>query len=173
MLGLIGSGNIGAEVAKRADAFGMKVISYDPFVGEQRMAELGMAKIHELDDLLGKSDIVSIHVPLVDATRHMMGAEQFAKMKASAIFINTCRGAVMDEAALVEALRNGEIAGAGIDAYEEEPPVDSGLLELDNVVLTPHTGGITFEAVEQMATHAADIVIEFFKSNEAGSEGEK
>lgn len=167
-LGLIGSGNIGVEVAKRALVFGMKVIAFDPFVDARRMAEMGMDKADTLEALLRESDIVSIHVPLLETTRHMMGGPQFAQMKRSAVFINTCRGAVMDEPALVEALRTGAIAGAGVDAYEEEPPLRSGLLGLPNVVLTPHTGGITVEAVERMATDAAQIVIEFFKPGTRG-----
>jgi len=166
-LGLIGFGNIGRLVAVRANAFGMKVVAYDPFVPAGEMKQTGVTRIGELDELLSASDVVSVHVPLTDETRHMIGAEQFGKMKPTAIFINTCRGAVVDEAALAAALKEGKIAGAGIDAYEEEPPLNSPLLELENVVLTPHTGGITKEAVERMSMQAAEIVIDFFTASKS------
>ena len=118
-----------------------------------------------LDTLLRESDIVSVHLPLTPESRHLFGAEQFRMMKPSALLVNTARGAVVDNAALAEALRVGEIAGAALDVFEGEPKILPELLELDNIVLTPHTGTNTVETRERMSFHAARNIIRFFEGD--------
>ena len=134
-LGIVGPGRIGREVARLAEALGMQVIT-------ARRGE-------PLDDVL-RADAVSLHCPLTDETRHLIRAETLAQMKPDAVLVNTSRGPVVDEAALVRALRDGTIAGAALDVFEDEPRVHSGLLELENVVLTPHIASATSEAREAM-----------------------
>lgn len=126
---IVGPGRIGRETARLAGAFGARVT----FAGRDA----------PLPELLGGSDVVSLHCPLTEATRHLIGTDELAAMKPSAVLVNTARGPIVDEAALVEALRDGPIAGAALDVYEREPEVAAGLLELDNVVLTPHLGSAT------------------------------
>lgn len=143
-VGLVGLGNIGRKVARLLGAFGATVLYTDavdvPVEVEQ---ELGVRCV-SMDELLAQSDIVSVHVPLNKQTRGMMGAAQFAAMKPSALLVNTCRGPVVDEAALIEALRSKEIAGAALDVLEQEPPApDNPLLAMENVLLTPHIAGVT------------------------------
>jgi glyoxylate reductase len=155
-LGIVGMGGIGQATARRAKAFGMEIVyqsrsEIDPGVA----AELGAQRL-ELDELLATSDIVSLHCPYGPATHQLIGAGQFAAMKDSAYLINTARGPIVDEAALVAALRDGQIAGAGLDVFEKEPSVHPGLLELDNVVLVPHLGSATVETRTAMAMLAAD-----------------
>ena len=122
----------------------------------RRRGRAGRASGVELDELLADSDVVSLHCPYGADTHHLIGAEQFAAMKSSAYLVNTARGPIVDEAALVDALRDGAIAGAGLDVFEQEPEVHPGLLELDNVVLVPHLGSATIETRTAMATLAAD-----------------
>ena len=158
-LGIVGMGGIGQATARRARAFGMDVVYHsrseiDPQVAE----ELGARRL-ELDELLASADVVSLHCPYGPGTRHLMGAEQFAAMKTSAYLVNTARGPVVDEPALVAALAEGQIAGAGLDVYENEPAVHPGLLELENVVLLPHLGSATAETRGAMAELAADNVL--------------
>lgn len=137
-LGLVAFGNIARVVAQMAQAFEMKVIAYDPFVKPEAAAELGVTMV-SLDELLQQSDFISMHTPLTKETFHLMGEAQFRQMKPSAYLVNTSRGRTVDEVALVKALREGWIAGAGLDVTEKEPPdVDNPLLTLDNVILTPH-----------------------------------
>ncbi len=139
-LGLIGFGKIPRLIVPKAKGFGMEVISADPFVNAEEMAKLGV-RWAALDELLEKADFVSVHAPLIPATRGMIGAKQFARMKKSAFIINTSRGPVIDEAALIAALRAKQIAGAALDVLSEEPPrPDSPLVAMENVVLTPHAG---------------------------------
>lgn len=150
-LGLIGFGRIGQAVAKRARAFEAKVVYYDAFVptppAEART--WGVESV-PLDNLLGRSDIVSVHVPTTDETRKFMNAARFGQMKRSAVFINTSRGAVVDEAALVTALQNKVIAAAGLDVFEKEPiNPDNPLLRLDNVIVTPHISAGTVDALTE------------------------
>jgi glyoxylate reductase len=118
-------------------------------------AELGGARRVQLDELLAEADVVTIHAPLLPDTRHLMNAERFARMKDTAYLVNSARGPIVDEAALVDALREGKIAGAGLDVFENEPEVDPGLLELDNVVLLPHLGSATIETRTAMGVLAA------------------
>jgi phosphoglycerate dehydrogenase-like enzyme len=143
LVGVIGFGNIGQKVTKRVQAFDARVQFYDEFYTGGREKELGVERV-SLDLLLRTSDIVTLHTPLTDLTRNMLSREALSSMKRSAIIINTCRGQVIDEAALVEALQRGQIAGAGLDTFEREP-VDAAnpLLRLDNVVLSPHVAGTT------------------------------
>ncbi|MEX5297495.1 D-glycerate dehydrogenase [Kocuria sp. CPCC 205292] len=155
-LGVVGMGGIGQATARRARAFGMEIVyqsrsEIDPGIA----AELGARRV-ELDELLAVSDVVSLHCPYGPATHHLIGPEQLAAMKDSAYLVNTARGPIVDEAALASALRDGRIAGAGLDVYEHEPQVHPELLELDNVVLLPHLGSATVETRTAMAVLAAD-----------------
>jgi glyoxylate reductase len=152
-LGILGLGGIGARVAARGRAFGME-IAYHGRHESPHAAELD-ASLLELDELLATADVVSLHTPLTPETRHLIGARELGLMKTTATLVNTARGAVVDEAALVEALRAGEIANAGLDVFEDEPNVDPGLLELENAVLVPHIGSATVETRAAMAELAA------------------
>ena len=155
-LGVVGMGGIGQATARRARAFGMDVIYQSRSeLAPEVAAELGARRV-ELDELLATADVVSLHCPYSPATHHLIGAEQFAAMRDSAYLVNTARGPIVDEAALADALRDGQIAGAGLDVYEREPLVHAGLLELDNVALLPHLGSATIETRTAMATLAAD-----------------
>ena len=159
-LGIIGLGHIGRKVAKRANGFEMRLISFDPLVDGEEMARFGAQKVEILEDLLTIADFVTIHVPLIETTYHLLGQEQFAIMKKSAILVNTSRGPVVDQRALLRALREGEIAGAGLDVFEVEPPEDAEFLALENIVLSPHIGAATHEALKKMTLQAAEIIIE-------------
>lgn len=141
--GLIAFGEIGREVAARAKAFGFKVLATDPFVERSVAERLGVTLV-SLDELLSQADIVSVHAPLTQETFHLLGEREFALMKPTACVINTARGPVIDQAALIAALQGGRIAGAGLDVFEREPlERDSPLVSLDNVILTPHTAGMS------------------------------
>jgi glyoxylate reductase len=155
-LGVVGMGGIGQATARRAKAFGMEIVYQSRSeIDAGIAAELGARRV-ELDELLAISDIVSLHCPYGPATHHLIGAEQLAAMKSSAYLVNTARGPIVDEAALAAALREGQIAGAGLDVFENEPTVHPGLLELENVVLVPHLGSATVETRTAMAMLAAD-----------------
>jgi glyoxylate reductase len=155
-LGIVGMGAIGVATARRARAFGMNVIYQSLFeLSPEVAAELGARRV-ELDELLATADVVSLHCPYSPETHHLMGAAQFAAMRETAYLINSARGPIVDEAALVDALRDGQIAGAGLDVYEREPLVHPGLVELDDVVLLPHLGSATIETRTAMANLAAD-----------------
>ncbi len=153
LLGIVGPGRIGAAVARRARAFGMEIAvaarSDHPEVGPRL----------PLDELLQRADFVSLHCPLTPQTRHLLDARRLALMKPGAYLINTARGAVVDEAALVAALREGRLAGAALDVYEREPAVRPGLLTLPNVVLAPHTGSATWRTRNTMARMAAECLV--------------
>jgi glyoxylate reductase len=160
-LGVVGYGRIGRATARRARAFGMR-IAYVPS-GEdeaQQVADRDEAVGMPLDELLATSDIVTLHVPLSPATRHMIGARELSLMKRTAYLVNTARGPVVDEAALASALRARTIAGAALDVYEREPVVHPDLLPLENVVLAPHLGSATMETRTAMAMLAARNVVE-------------
>ena len=160
-LGLIGAGHIGMHVATIcANAFGMKVIYYDVTRNDIMEKMLGATFVPTVDEVLTTADVVSLHVPLLPSTQHLLNAEHFAMMKKTAILINTSRGPVIDEEALLQALRSGTIRGAGIDVYEKEPHIVKGLTKLPNVVLTPHTASATQTARDGMATTAAQNVID-------------
>ena len=143
-VGLVGGGNIGRQVAKRVQAFGSKVCYYDAFRLPEAVEQEFNLTYCELDELLRRSDVISLHVPLLDSTRHIIGAEQLAMMKPTAMIINTARGGLIDDAALVEALKKGALAGAGLDCVEEEEgEATKALIEMPNVIITPHIGGTT------------------------------
>ncbi len=157
-LGVIGLGRIGEMVAKRAKGFEMKVLYNKRTPDQKAEQELGV-QFASIDDLLSQSDFVSLHAPLTDETRHMMNTDRFNKMKQGSFFVNTARGPMVDEYALVEALRNGKIAGAGLDVFDAEPDVNPELVGMENVVLTPHIASATFEAREKMGNLAVDAIL--------------
>ena len=162
-LGVIGLGNIGSRVAARAKAFGMRVIAYDPYVDKSRAEELGVSLVN-LEELLESSDIVTIHAALTRETRHMIGEEELKRMKPTAYLVNTARGALVDEDALVKALKERWIAGAALDVYEEEPlPEDHPLRRMDNVVLTPHIASYTYEAIRRTDEMVLEALETFFR----------
>jgi D-3-phosphoglycerate dehydrogenase len=157
-LGLVGAGRIGGEVAKRARAFGMRVVVHDPFLNAERARALDV-EIGTLDEVLERGDVISVHVPLTDATRDLIGAPQIARMKKGVLLLNVARGGVVNEAALLDALRSGKVAGAALDVFEREPlPADDPLRQLPNVVLTPHLGASTAEAQHNVAIEIAEAV---------------
>ena len=142
VLGLVAFGNIARAAARKAKAFGIEVIAYDPYVAPWIAKEYGVRLVGSLEELAASSDFVSVHTPLNNQTRGLIGADFFKAMKSTAYFINTCRGPVVDEAALIDALRNKEFAGAGLDVFEEEPTApDNPLFDFDNVIVTPHSAG--------------------------------
>ncbi|MFA5033534.1 MAG: D-2-hydroxyacid dehydrogenase [bacterium] len=152
-LGIIGIGRIGQELAKRANALGMTVLGYDPNV-----KGTGSIKNATFDELLQSSDYISIHTPLTAETKHFIGKTEFDKMKKGAIVVNCARGGTVDESALLEALKSGKLAGAGLDVFETEPPAASELLSFPNVTLTPHIGAQTGEAQTRIGEEVVKIV---------------
>ncbi len=163
-LGIIGIGRIGREVAKRARAFGMKVIYYDVYrPDEATEKELGV-EYRELDSLISEADVITLHVPLVPETKHLINAERIEKMKDGAIIINAARGGIVDEEALYNALKSGKLYGAALDVYENEPLKESRLFELDNVVLTPHIGAQAKEGQTRAGIEVAQKIAETLKT---------
>ncbi len=163
ILGLVGFGHIARKVAERGRGFGVRLIAADPYVDEAAMAQEGVEKA-TLEDLLARADIVSLHAPLTAETRGFIGAAAFARMKPGAILINTSRGGVVDEAALIAALRTGRLAGAGLDVLQREPPLpDNPLLTMENVVLTPHYASTTGEALEDLARKVSRQIIQLLR----------
>ncbi len=160
-LGIVGFGRIGRAVARRAPAFGMEVLH-----ASRRAREGAPGRRVGLDELLGESDVVSLHCPLTPETRHLLDGRRLRSMRRGAVLINTARGPVVDEAALVEALRGGHLGGAGLDVYEREPEVHPGLLGLPNVVLLPHVGSATVETRSAMADLAAANVAAVLQGSE-------
>ena len=160
-IGIVGIGNVGRRLAELCKGlFGMKVLAYDPYLSREEIAARGAEKV-ELDDLLRRSDYVSINCPLTRDNRGMIGARQYALMQPHAYFITTARGFIHDEAALLEALRNKQIAGAGLDVWSREPPpADHPLLQFDNVLASPHTAGVTREARINMGKIAAEQMLD-------------
>jgi len=159
-LGIVGIGRIGKAMARRAMGFRMKILYHDAMRNEQAEKEFG-ATFVSLDDLLARSDIVTLHVPLLPETRHLIDAKRLRQMKKTAILINAARGPVVDERALAEALRDHVIAGAGLDVYEREPQVEPMLLELENVVLLPHIASASERTRVRMAMRAAENILAF------------
>ena len=157
ILGIIGLGRIGREVAKRALSFGMKILAYDPFLSKEVAESLGV-EIVELKGLLRRSDYITVHTPLTEETKHIISTDEFALMKKGARVINCARGGIIDEEALVSAIKEGKVAGAAIDVFEKEPLIDSELSRLDNVITTPHLGASTEEAQVNVAIEVAQIV---------------
>lgn len=161
-LGIIGFGAIGKEVARRALCLGMTVIAHDPYVDEVEFAKLSVEKV-DLDTLLRDSDFVSLHVPLNESTKNLINERELSLMKSTAMIINTSRGGVINERALVEALKSKKIAGAALDTFAVEPlPGDSELYNCPNLILTPHAGAHTLEAINRMNMMAAKSIVDFF-----------
>ncbi|WP_236932623.1 2-hydroxyacid dehydrogenase [Geosporobacter ferrireducens] len=161
-LGIIGAGRIGMSMAKRACGFDMEIIYADGRVNEQLEKELGAKRV-DLETLLKEADYISIHTPLTPETRHLISEKEFAMMKPTSILINTSRGPVVDEQALVEALKTRTIWGAGLDVFENEPYVNQELFKLDNVVMTPHIGTATPDARRDMAIMAAQNILDIME----------
>jgi D-3-phosphoglycerate dehydrogenase len=158
-LGVIGMGRIGSELSRRAIAFGMRVIAYDPYLSATRARSLQVELVDELDDLLASADFISLHTPLTSETRHILDGARFRKTKRGVRIINCARGGLIDEAALVHALHDGHVAGAALDVFEVEPlPADSPLRSAPNLVLTPHLGASTVEAQESVGIEIAQSV---------------
>ncbi len=156
-LGVIGLGRVGSHMAKMAKGVGMKVVGYDPLITKEKAKSLGV-KLVSLDELLKVSDYISLHIPRTAETKHLIGEDALSKMKKNVRIINCARGGVLDEKALYKALKDGRIAGAALDVFEQEPLLDSPLLELDNVVVTPHLGASTYEAQVNVAVEIANII---------------
>jgi D-3-phosphoglycerate dehydrogenase len=167
-LGLVGLGQVGAEVARRARGFDMRILANDPFVPEERAQRLGVELV-PLDRLLAESDFVSLHVLLSESTRGLLGEREIARMKPGARLVNTARGGLVDEAALLRAIEEGRIAGAALDVFAEEPPRGSSLLRCEKVVLTPHLGASTTEAQERVALDVAEQILAVLAGSPARS----
>jgi D-3-phosphoglycerate dehydrogenase / 2-oxoglutarate reductase len=159
-LGLVGLGRVGTEVARRARALEMKIVAYDPYVTPAAAREVEVELV-TLDDLLKRSDVISLHMSLSAATENMFNAATFAKMKRGARLINCARGELIDEAALAAALKSGQLAGAAVDTFAEEPPKNSPLIGLANLIATPHIAGSTAEAQEEVGTAVAQQVRDY------------
>jgi len=164
-LGIVGFGRIGQALARRASGFDMEVAYHDMRRNEEAERELG-ARYLELEELLETCDFVSVHAPLTDETRHLIGEKELEGMKDTSVLVNTSRGPVVDEAALAEALAEGRIFAAGLDVYEEEPKVHPRLLELENVVLAPHIGSASIETRDKMAALAAENLVAVLRGEE-------
>ncbi len=157
-LGIIGFGRIGQEVGRRAKAFSMDILVYDPYLNERAVREIGVRPV-ELKELLEKSDFITIHALLTEETRHMISEDELRSMKPSAYLVNCARGGIVDEDALYRALAEGWIAGAALDVFENEPPKDSKLLTLSNAYFTPHIGASTADAQRRAGMTTAEQVI--------------
>jgi D-3-phosphoglycerate dehydrogenase len=157
-LGIIGLGNVGSEVAKRVQAFEMRIIAHDPFVSQEYAQNLKVELV-SLDRLLSEADFITLHVPLTATTRKLIGAKEIAKLKPTARIINCARGGLIDEKALVQAIRAGKLAGAAFDVFDEEPVTDSPLFEEDKIIVTPHLGASTVEAQTSVAKDVATEVL--------------
>src|SRR6516164_8559375 len=160
-LGVVGLGRIGREVARRAAGLDMKVVGFDPFLAPDRAAQLGIESVGDLDQLLPRCDYLTVHTPLTEETRDLIGAAQLARMKRGARILNCARGGIINEDALAAALQSGHVAGAALDVFRQEPPGDNALIKLANVVITPHLGASTIEAQESVALEAAQLLIDF------------
>jgi len=167
VLGLVGFGNIPRTLAPKAKAFGLKVLTYDPYVVTEALAATGVESV-SFDELLARSDFISVHAPLQPATRGLMNAKTFAKMKKGAFLINTARGPLVDEPALIAALDSGHLGGAALDVVTTEPLAkDSPLVGRDNVILTPHTAFYSVEALEELQTKCASDVARVLSGEKA------
>ncbi len=166
-LAVVGLGRIGLSVAKRAIGLEMKVVGYDPFMSAERAAEQGIELIRDVDEIVTRCDYITVHTPLDDGTRGLINSERIAKMRKGVRIINCARGGIVDELALVDALKSGHVAGAALDVFvEEPPPVDHPLLKAPNLVLTPHLGASTEEAQEAVSVEAAEIIVGFLIRSE-------
>lgn len=166
VLGIVGLGRIGNEVAKRARAMEMKCIAYDPFISKERAAKIGVELV-SLDDLFRRADVITVHTPLIKETRHVVNAKSIATMKDGVRLINCARGGIIDEKALADGIASGKIAGAALDVFESEPPTDSPLMGLDRVIVTPHLGASTVEAQKNVAISVANQCISVLEGGPA------
>ncbi|MCL5021872.1 MAG: phosphoglycerate dehydrogenase [Nitrospirae bacterium] len=159
-IGIVGIGNIGKQVATRVLALGMNVIGYDPYLSDENAKEMGIEKV-DLPDLFRRSDFITFHTPITTETRNLVNRQTIQEMKDGVRIINCARGGIVNETDLYEALKSGKVAGAAIDVFEKEPPVDNPLLSLDNVICTPHLGAATEEAQENVAVAIAEQVVDY------------
>jgi D-3-phosphoglycerate dehydrogenase len=164
-IGIMGLGAIGKVVARCAGGFEMNVLAYDPYVDKDYCTEHKIG-IRTFDEVIAEADVISLHLPLTDSTRHLINSDTIAQMKPSAILINTSRGGIIDEDAAYYALKESRLGGLGLDAFEIEPPTESKLFELDSVVVTPHTGAHTKEATENMAYGSIRNLIDVLSGKE-------
>jgi len=160
-VGVIGTGRIGRAVIRRLSGFGSKVLAFDVYEDVSLTSDFGIEYV-SLERLLRESDIVTLHIPLMDETRNLISSEELGWMKPTAVLVNIDRGELVDETALADHLAAGKIAGAGIDVFATEPPQESPLLELENVIATPHIGAYTLEAMDRMARSCAETVVSVF-----------
>ncbi|MBF0506995.1 MAG: phosphoglycerate dehydrogenase [Nitrospirae bacterium] len=160
VLGVIGLGNIGGQVAKRAQGLGMQVIAYDPFLNEDKAKQTGIEKV-EIPELISRADFITVHTPLTHETKNLIRAETIRTMKDGVYIINCARGGIINEKDLYEALESGKVAGAALDVFEKEPPVDNPLVGHPNVVCTPHLGASTQEAQENVAVAVAEQIVDY------------
>ncbi|HEX4204341.1 MAG TPA: hydroxyacid dehydrogenase [Ktedonobacteraceae bacterium] len=159
-LGLVGLGRIGSRVAAIARALGMQVLAFDPFVTQERATSLGVEVVPSLAEMLSRSQVVSIHCPVTSATYHIMNAERLSQMPTGSYLINVSRGALVDQSALLDALRSGHLAGAGLDVFDPEPPLaDDPLFALPNTICTPHIGSYTIAGLIRMQVMACEQVV--------------
>lgn len=161
---ILGLGSIGKVVARCAQGFGMRISAYDPYINEAYCKEHDIA-IVSFEEGIRNADVISLHLPLMDSTKHIINKEAITQMKDGAVLINTSRGGIIDEEAAYEALKSGKLGGLGLDAFEQEPPKDSPLFEFDNVVVTPHTGAHTKEATDNMAKASIKNLIDVLNGN--------
>jgi len=165
-LGIVGLGRIGSAVAARAKPFFKEIVAWDPFVDRERFAEAGVKSVGQ-EELWREADIVTLHVPHNESTHHLINTESLSRMKDGAYIVNTCRGAVVDTEALVEALRSGKLGGAGLDVHEEEPlPPDHPLHEMDNVIITPHMAFYSEESLLEARRATCENLVRFFKGEQ-------
>ncbi|MFA4861703.1 phosphoglycerate dehydrogenase [Methanoregula sp.] len=165
-LGIVGFGRIGREVAKRANAMDMKCVAYDPFITQERASQLGV-QMMSMADLFKVADVITVHTPLIPETRHVINEKSIATMKDGVRIINCARGGIIDEKALYDAIKSGKVAGAALDVFEVEPPTESPLLTLDQVIVTPHLGASTVEAQLNVAVSVAKQCIEVLNGGSA------
>lgn len=162
-LGIVGLGRIGTEVAKRAKAFNMNVLAFDPYLTPERAEKLGIAALR-LPEVLEKADFITVHTPLTKETRHLIGKKEMERMKEGVYLLNCARGGIIDEGALLEAIQSGKVAGAALDVFEEEPATDHPLLQLPQVIATPHLGASTVEAQENVAIDVSHEILKVLRN---------
>jgi D-3-phosphoglycerate dehydrogenase len=165
-LGIVGLGRIGTELAKRALAFEMRVIAFDPFLSTEAAAKMGIERVETVAEMLPRIDYLTVHTPLTPETKHLIGAEEIALLKPNARLINAARGGIYDEAALAEGLKSGKLGGVALDVFEQEPCTSSPLFGMPNVVCTPHLGASTNEAQTLVAVEGVQLLINFLKTGE-------
>jgi len=165
-LGVVGMGRIGQEVAKRALAFQMRVIAFDPFLTAEQATKMGIARVEKVHDMLPDVDYITVHTPLTPETKYLVGMKELAMLKPGVRLVNAARGGIYEEAALIEGLKQGKIGGVALDVYETEPCTDSPLFKMKNVLCTPHLGASTDEAQTQVAVEAVHLLVNFLTTGE-------